>query len=144
MSIVSLLGEKLRRPNGDMINTADALQGIEVLGLFFSAHWCPPCKSVLPVLCDRYTKMKEAGKKIEIIFVCTNDVEAHFEEFHSNMSFPALPYELAYDRELFDRFELPGIPFLVLLHARDGFVKFNKGGVSLLTADNFLQMYPFL
>nr|XP_054775617.1 uncharacterized protein LOC129284187 [Lytechinus pictus] len=45
----------------------DSLKG-KVLGIYFSAHWCPPCKTFTPVLKGTYEKIKETGQPFEIIF----------------------------------------------------------------------------
>ena len=39
---VPLLGDTLLRSNCEAVRTADALAG-KTVGLYFSAHWCPPC-----------------------------------------------------------------------------------------------------
>ena len=31
-----------------------SLQGKSVVGLYFSAHWCPPCKGFTPQLAKKY------------------------------------------------------------------------------------------
>jgi hypothetical protein len=41
--LAALLGDTLvRTKGGASVNTADALRG-KTVGLYFSAHWCPPC-----------------------------------------------------------------------------------------------------
>ncbi|GIY04447.1 nucleoredoxin [Caerostris extrusa] len=39
-----------------------------IKGLYFSAHWCPPCKAFTPQLIKLYRKLQKIGKKFEIIF----------------------------------------------------------------------------
>ena len=43
----------------------------KVLGLFFSAHWCPPCRVFTPNLIDWYTRLREgvAKDKLEIVYI---------------------------------------------------------------------------
>ena len=45
-----LLGTTLAGAQGAEKSTIDALSGKEVVGLYFSAHWCPPCKQFTPEL----------------------------------------------------------------------------------------------
>ena len=65
-SLVSLLGESLRKPDGSTVPTKDALEGNSVIALYFSAHWCPPCRGFTPVLGKKYTALKEAKKEFEV------------------------------------------------------------------------------
>merc|ERR1719189_1069843 len=50
------------------MNTKDLCEN-EVIGIYFSAHWCPPCRGFTPVLAETYETLAKAGKKFEIVFV---------------------------------------------------------------------------
>lgn len=39
----------------------------QVIGIYFSAHWCPPCKKFTPLLIDAYNTLKERGEPFEIM-----------------------------------------------------------------------------
>ena len=39
-----LLGEALRTGKGRDLSTAEALSEFKYIGLYFSAHWSPPCR----------------------------------------------------------------------------------------------------
>ena len=41
----------------------------KVVGLYFSAHWCPPCHGFTPKLTEVYTVIKGTDKSLEIVFV---------------------------------------------------------------------------
>ena len=43
--------------------------GAEVVFLYFSAHWCPPCKQFTPLLANLYKDINKNNKRFEIIFV---------------------------------------------------------------------------
>ena len=49
-----LSGKTLRKVGGAKSSSADALAGKKVVIVFFSAHWCPPCRLFTPVLKDFY------------------------------------------------------------------------------------------
>merc|ERR1712226_240936 len=49
---------------------ADTLNG-KVFGLYFSAHWCPPCRGFTPQLAEWYTKSLN-NKGLEILFVSSD------------------------------------------------------------------------
>lgn len=88
------------------------------LMLYFSAHWCPPCKAFTPKLSDAYQKMKqEQGEDaFELVFVSSDrDVEG-FNEYFGTMPFGALPYEEREAKHLLgNRFGIRGIPALLVL-----------------------------
>jgi len=46
----ALLGGTLLKKGCEEVNTADALKGKRAVGLYFSAHWCPPCRGFTPKL----------------------------------------------------------------------------------------------
>lgn len=52
-----------------MVDTVKALGSCDYLIVYFSAHWCPPCKGFTPVFAERYKKLKGIGTNFEIIFV---------------------------------------------------------------------------
>ncbi|KAJ9591496.1 hypothetical protein L9F63_001982, partial [Diploptera punctata] len=43
-----------------------------VKGIYFSAHWCPPCKAFTPQLIDTYSKVRGKGNDFEVIFVSSD------------------------------------------------------------------------
>merc|ERR1711998_484877 len=63
----SALPSHLQSKDGS-VPTTDALQN-KVFGLYFSAHWCPPCRGFTPKLAETYNTLKAAGKNFEIVFV---------------------------------------------------------------------------
>ena len=64
---LQLFGDKLTTKDGE-VDTMTALQGKKFIAIYFSAHWCPPCRRFTPMLVQSYTQMKEAGKNVEIVF----------------------------------------------------------------------------
>jgi len=58
-------------------------------GLYFSAHWCPPCRAFTPELAKFYKKMTD---KLEIVFVSSDEDEAQWAEYFAEMPWLALPF----------------------------------------------------
>lgn len=92
------------------------LDGLEAVLVYFSAHWCPPCRTFTPQLVQTYNKLKADGKRVELIFVSNDrDVEA-FNNYFSSMPWLAIPYEDGTRRrDIATRFRVEGIPTLVVL-----------------------------
>eukprot|EP00362_Geleiidae_sp_MMETSP1317_P001610 CAMPEP_0201281072 /NCGR_PEP_ID=MMETSP1317-20130820/1206_1 /ASSEMBLY_ACC=CAM_ASM_000770 /TAXON_ID=187299 /ORGANISM="Undescribed Undescribed, Strain Undescribed" /LENGTH=68 /DNA_ID=CAMNT_0047589963 /DNA_START=32 /DNA_END=238 /DNA_ORIENTATION=- len=49
--------------------SADQVCGADLVAIYFSAHWCPPCREFTPILANFYNEAKAAGHKLEVIFV---------------------------------------------------------------------------
>lgn len=55
-----------------------ALVGKNVL-LYFSAHWCPPCRTFIPKLTEAYDKIKENDDALEVVFISSDRDQASFD-----------------------------------------------------------------
>merc|ERR1719157_276657 len=101
----ALFGDKLLGKNGE-VPTAEALAGKAGVALYFSAHWCPPCRGFTPKLAEWYSTSLKA-KGLEVVFVSSDRDKEYFGE----MPWLALPYS---DREckasLSKKFKVQGIP----------------------------------
>ena len=66
----------------------------QVLGLYFSAHWCPPCRAFTPTLADWYNNFKKGpnGSKFDIVFVSSDRDDSAFDEYYGEMPWLALPF----------------------------------------------------
>jgi len=123
---------------GKVADAVKSLADNEVVGFYFSAHWCPPCRGFTPQLVKKYNKLREDGKKIEMVFISSDKDQSSFEEYHKEMPWLALSYE---ERELkaklSKRFKVQGIPTLILF---DGNAKvINKEGrMAIMSLD-----FPF-
>jgi nucleoredoxin len=91
--IESNLGTILKSKSGD-ISTKEAFIEKKVLGIYFSAHWCPPCRGFTPVLANFYNKIKSDGNAaFEIVFVSHDSDETSFTEYWADMPWLALPFD---------------------------------------------------
>ncbi|RVW47305.1 putative nucleoredoxin 1 [Vitis vinifera] len=58
--------------------------------LYFSAHWCPPCRAFLPKLIEAYQKIKTKDEAFEVIFISSDKDQTSFDEFFSGPWHPSL------------------------------------------------------
>jgi nucleoredoxin len=123
--IVNLLGDKLLAKSGGKFNTS-ALQA-KVVALYFSAHWCGPCRSFTPALAQLYTdKLKSAG--VEVVFISSDQDDSSFAKYYQSMPWLAVPFDARdVKQELSERFEIQGIPSLIVLDAATGKVLSKDG-----------------
>jgi len=119
-------GQTLIKADGSKVQADDALAGKKFICIYFSAHWCPPCRGFTPVLKKFYDEVKNSG--VEIIFVSAdqshNDMISYMKESHGDWF--AVEHGSTLSKELDEKFEVQGIPTLVVLNA-DGTVITNDG-----------------
>lgn len=109
----ALLPETLLSKSGVIKNQTS---NSKLLGLYFSAHWCPPCKAFTPILAEAYMEWKEKGRSIEIVFISSDRDDKEFQGYYNEM--PWLAIELSNKdavKLLKNRFDVKGIPFFVIL-----------------------------
>jgi nucleoredoxin len=113
-NLVALLGDKLMGKNGE-IATGDAFEGKKAVALYFSAHWCPPCRGFTPKLAEWYTKdLKDKG--LEVVFISSDRDEKAFDEYYGEQPWLAVPYANREVKARLDKkYKVQGIPSLVLL-----------------------------
>ena len=105
-------------------STSEVLAGKKLIGIYFSAHWCPPCRGFTPNLVSFYNDVKAMGTdELELIFVSSDSDEGSYREYYGSMSFVAVPYEARDVKEkLANKYGVRGIPTLIILDA-DGNMK---------------------
>jgi len=137
----TLLGPSLLGKDGDVATAS--LSKNQVVGLYFSAHWCPPCRGFTPKLGEIYNGLKEAGKAIEIVFVSSDRDQSSFDEYFGEMPFLALPYaERDTKSKLSKKYKVSGIPTLVLLNGATGEV-LSTDGRAVVTEDPQGANFPW-
>ena len=95
MSTLSkLIGEKVIKGKAEEFESSRFEGSGKVLGLYFSAHWCPPCRAFTPQLAQWYQKVKESsnGNNFDIVFLSSDRDEAGFDEYLKEMPWYAVPY----------------------------------------------------
>jgi nucleoredoxin len=124
----SFLGDTLVTKDGT-VKTAEHLKGKSHVMIYFSAHWCPPCRGFTPKLAKWYSEFikSDKGKKTEVIFQSWDKNEDKFKSYFKEMPWVALPYK----QVKLDSWGIGGIPTLVVL-GPDGKIITKKGraGVS--------------
>jgi thiol-disulfide isomerase/thioredoxin len=109
-----------------LVDNADAphtLDGEEVVGLYFSAHWCPPCRAFTPSLVQTYQQLRAQGARFQIVFVSSDRSAGAFAEYFASMPWLCVPFPQQALREDLGRLcNVAGIPNLTLVRVRDGAV----------------------
>eukprot|EP00045_Choanoeca_perplexa_P001343 m.19023 g.19023 ORF g.19023 m.19023 type:complete len:195 (-) comp10883_c0_seq1:106-690(-) len=97
------------------IHSSSSLDG-KVLGLYFSASWCPPCRQFTPHLIDWYTSGAVTKDEFQIIFVSSDRTKRQFDDYLGEMEWLAIPFEDAARRQkLKKHYDVKSVPKLVVL-----------------------------
>ncbi|XVE75037.1 hypothetical protein DITRI_Ditri12bG0065200 [Diplodiscus trichospermus] len=83
--------------------------------LYFSAHWCPPCRAFTPKLIEVYEKIKSKNESFEVVFISSDRDQVSFDEYYSGMPWLALPFGDARKPLLSKIFNVRGIPMLITI-----------------------------
>merc|ERR1712054_211548 len=141
-ALINLLGDNLQSESGP-VPTTTALKDIDAVGIYFSAHWCPPCRGFTPKLAEIYNTMKAAGKKFEIIFASSDRDTAAFDEYFKEQPWLAIPYvDRSKKDALSKKFKVQGIPSLVIVDKEGKTI--TTDGRSAVTEDPAGENFPWI
>jgi nucleoredoxin len=113
-------GNLVRLQNGNLVSCYDEeLAPKQIYGVYFSAHWCPPCRKFTPQLVAYYNQIALDHPEFEIIFVSADksaeDMATYMRE--SGMPWPAIEYGKLANVPALQKYAGRGIPDLVIVDA---------------------------
>lgn len=90
----NLLGEEVLKGQDEKVDVMTFAGEGKVVGIYFSAHWCPPCRAFTPQLAEWYKKVKEGpnGSNFDIVFVSSDRDAEKWKEYFDEMPWHAVPY----------------------------------------------------
>ncbi|CAJ0604481.1 unnamed protein product [Cylicocyclus nassatus] len=106
-----LSGVKIQLKDGSQVDAGEYLKG-KMVGLYFSASWCPPCRAFTPKLKRFYEAIKETHPDFEIVLV-SRDKEADelFEYYDEHMGdWTFIPFGDPKIEELLEKYQARTIP----------------------------------
>ncbi|CAF4294027.1 unnamed protein product, partial [Rotaria sp. Silwood2] len=98
--------------------------GVKSVGFYFSAHYCEPCRAFTPKLAEVYKEAQANFLPFRIVFVSSDFNEQSFNEYRSEMPWPAVPFKL--DHLLRTYFQSTYIPRLFIVSS-DGKLLSRRG-----------------
>ena len=97
-----------------------SLADIRYVAVYYSAHWCSPCRVFTPKLVAAYKEIKAAHPEFELIFVSSDDDEGSMKNYmrESSMPWPAVRFDQKDNVRTLERPDYEsGIPNLVFMSA---------------------------
>jgi nucleoredoxin len=104
--------------NGSLSRFDDEpLEKKKLIALYFSAHWCGPCRKFTPQLVDYYNRVAPQHPEFELIFVSFDRNQFGFETDlrEANMPWPAIDYQKVAGKDAIRKYAGDGIPCLVVV-----------------------------
>jgi len=139
-SLAELMDGPLLSKSGE-VRASTALAN-KPYGIYFSAHWCPPCRGFTPKLAATHAKCADLGKPFEVVFVSGDRDAGQFDEYFGEMPWLAIPYtDKARIEGLNKLFNVEGIPSLIIVGADGKVVNPNARGA--LESDPECAAYPW-
>eukprot|EP00286_Rhodomonas_abbreviata_P018018 CAMPEP_0181303174 /NCGR_PEP_ID=MMETSP1101-20121128/8407_1 /TAXON_ID=46948 /ORGANISM="Rhodomonas abbreviata, Strain Caron Lab Isolate" /LENGTH=321 /DNA_ID=CAMNT_0023408709 /DNA_START=32 /DNA_END=993 /DNA_ORIENTATION=+ len=130
---------RLLKPDGTSVITEQALKG-KYVGLYFSAHWCPPCRRFTPILSQTYNAILQSRPDFEVVFVSGDRDQEAFDEYFASMPWLAVPYSQD-TTQLEAKYAVEGFPTLVVI-GPDGSVV-NPDAVDRAEEDSHGKQFPW-
>mmetsp|Transcript_19220 Transcript_19220/g.26601 ORF Transcript_19220/g.26601 Transcript_19220/m.26601 type:complete len:190 (-) Transcript_19220:194-763(-) len=125
----------LQDEEGQPVNLA-SLQG-KLVGFYFSAGWCPPCRSFSPQLSFF---AKQHHQHFQVIFVSSDRSQAEMEDFTRGKGFLRVRWDSSVGGQLVQYLGVSMLPTLVVCNADTGHVVTHWGRFAMmLNQRNCLQ-----
>ena len=95
----------------------EPLEKKKLIALYFSAHWCAPCRKFTPQLVEYYNRVAAQHPEFEIILVSYDRSAFGFETYlkDARMPWPAIDFQKVGSKSAIVKYAGAGIPDLVLV-----------------------------
>jgi nucleoredoxin len=114
--------------------TDQAFEQKKLIGLYFSARWCGPCRKFTPQLVEYYNRVASVHPEFEIVFVSGDRSGPAMEAYMRDMQmpWPAVKYEKIGENTALRGYAGGGIPCLVLVDAAGTVISDSYAGKTYL------------
>ena len=139
--------ELLAKGGRSRVSLSSAFAGVDLVFLYASAHWCPPCRKYTPQLIKFYNDAKKfyksdpkRTKSIEIVFVSADHDMNGFKTYYATMPWLAIPFDADTRERLLSWMKVNGIPRVMVLDGRTGKVLESNSVGRALDLSRFSKM----
>mmetsp|Transcript_30300 Transcript_30300/g.34542 ORF Transcript_30300/g.34542 Transcript_30300/m.34542 type:complete len:438 (+) Transcript_30300:38-1351(+) len=140
-TFVQQFGDELINPSNNrmsIVKPSKALEGKEIIILYFCGHWCPPQRQLTPTLNTLYRKLvrrQKPNKKFEIIYCSLDYDRKNYMEFIKTMPWLCMPFQSPLSRKMAKQYNAKGIPHLVIIDAMKNYRVITVDGVHEVRSD---------
>eukprot|EP01056_Protomagalhaensia_sp_Gyna25_P001159 Protomagalhaensia_sp_Gyna_25__1158@NODE_156_length_4776_cov_112_214482_g121_i0_p3_GENE_NODE_156_length_4776_cov_112_214482_g121_i0NODE_156_length_4776_cov_112_214482_g121_i0_p3_ORF_typecomplete_len325_score42_31Thioredoxin_8/PF13905_6/2_2e25PUB/PF09409_10/5e15AhpCTSA/PF00578_21/7_5e08AhpCTSA/PF00578_21/8_9e03Thioredoxin_9/PF14595_6/3_3e06Thioredoxin/PF00085_20/5_2e06Redoxin/PF08534_10/3_1e05Thioredoxin_2/PF13098_6/0_00037Thioredoxin_2/PF13098_6/2e03TraF/PF13728_6/0_008TraF/PF13728_6/5_2e03Thiore len=140
--LATVIGDRLQAD----VNTVVDLSSInaDIVAVYFSAHWCPPCQRFTPLLASMYRAAMLANKSFEIVFGSHDRSLIEFNRYYGQMPWKAIPYADHFRvQTLMTLYNFRGIPSMVVLDRQGNTLQHaNVIQQIMRSAESFMMRLP--
>eukprot|EP00326_Haptolina_ericina_P012593 CAMPEP_0181211544 /NCGR_PEP_ID=MMETSP1096-20121128/23842_1 /TAXON_ID=156174 ORGANISM="Chrysochromulina ericina, Strain CCMP281" /NCGR_SAMPLE_ID=MMETSP1096 /ASSEMBLY_ACC=CAM_ASM_000453 /LENGTH=275 /DNA_ID=CAMNT_0023302951 /DNA_START=85 /DNA_END=912 /DNA_ORIENTATION=+ len=115
-------GKVIHGESGHATDLSAVTKGAPLIALYFSAHWCAPCRAFTPKLRSFVEALEAEGMVLPVIFGSSDRNEGAFLRHLSSVPWHAFPFGDERVDLLKQRFGASFIPWLVILDAKGNVV----------------------
>lgn len=101
--------------------TAEYFEGCRYVGLLFSAEAYAPCHTMLKLVRNFYSDINLDERLFELVLVPGDQQEKDWQKHYMSMPWTSLPYGDARVAQFLKRYNVSGVPQLIILDAKTGF-----------------------
>ena len=113
-----IVGATLKKQDAD-VACAGAFGDAKYVGIYFGAHWAPPCRLFTGQLKTFYETANAGGKQFEVVFVSIDGSEDAFKRNFAEMPWLAVNYnDEAQVNNIKQRYGVYGPPALLFFDAQ--------------------------
>lgn len=138
----AMKGSLVKIDNGNVTAVTDdgAIAKKKLIALYYSAHWCGPCRKFTPQLVEYYNRVITQQPDVELVFVSAdrsaNEMQNYMRE--EKMPWPAIDWDKAQANPTWKSFAGKGIPCLVLLDQSGHVISHSYDGDKYLGPEHVL------
>ena len=118
-SLADVVGDSFLATDGKTPVKLDKVcEEADLIGLYFSAHWCGPCRGFTPKLVTFMQMLKEDGVNFPVVFGSGDKDDQAMQEYFASMTgenWFAFPFADERINALKKKYAVSGIPWLVVL-----------------------------